>query len=48
MPGMLLHKEGEEVSIKFTSHEREMQLQDTWSRDDRDPVIHKFSAKAGL
>ena len=25
-----------------------MQLEDTWSRNDRDPVIHEFSANAGL
>ena len=25
-----------------------MQLEDTWSRNDRDPAIHEFSANAGL
>ena len=33
---------------QVTRHKREMQLEDTWSRNDRDPVIHEFSANAGL
>ena len=33
---------------QVTQHDREMQLEDTWSRNDRDPVIHEFSTNPGI